>query len=222
MTTPFMRAYTQLLVKTCHRRGVHAMGGMAAHPESSATPRRTSARSRRCARTSCARRATATTARGSRTPLVPVATRGLRRRPRRAAEPARAASATTSTVARGRSPRRARRGRRRTEEGARARTSASGIHYLESWLRGVGCVPHLQPDGRRGDRGDLARAGLAVDARTARLDDGAASRRSSRRRGDTREAGETVSRADRRRASLRARLRSSDDFVEFLTLPAYE
>ena len=25
-----MRAYTQLLVKTCHRRGVHAMGGMAA------------------------------------------------------------------------------------------------------------------------------------------------------------------------------------------------
>ncbi|MFO0727320.1 MAG: malate synthase A [Myxococcota bacterium] len=30
MTQPFMRAYTQLLVKTCHRRGVHAMGGMAA------------------------------------------------------------------------------------------------------------------------------------------------------------------------------------------------
>jgi len=30
MTTPFMRAYTQLLVKTCHRRGAHAMGGMAA------------------------------------------------------------------------------------------------------------------------------------------------------------------------------------------------
>jgi len=30
MTVPFMRAYTQLLVKTCHRRGAHAMGGMAA------------------------------------------------------------------------------------------------------------------------------------------------------------------------------------------------
>jgi malate synthase len=30
MTTPFMRAYTELLVKTCHRRGAHAMGGMAA------------------------------------------------------------------------------------------------------------------------------------------------------------------------------------------------
>jgi malate synthase len=30
MEQPFMRAYTQLVIKTCHRRGVHAMGGMAA------------------------------------------------------------------------------------------------------------------------------------------------------------------------------------------------
>jgi malate synthase len=30
MTTPFMRAYTELLVQTCHRRGAHAIGGMAA------------------------------------------------------------------------------------------------------------------------------------------------------------------------------------------------
>jgi malate synthase len=30
MTVPFMRAYTQLLIKTCHKRGAHAMGGMAA------------------------------------------------------------------------------------------------------------------------------------------------------------------------------------------------
>ena len=30
MTTPFMAAYSQLVIKTCHRRGVHAMGGMAA------------------------------------------------------------------------------------------------------------------------------------------------------------------------------------------------
>ena len=30
MTAPFMRAYTELLVKTCHKRGAHAMGGMAA------------------------------------------------------------------------------------------------------------------------------------------------------------------------------------------------
>jgi malate synthase len=30
MTSPFMRAYALLLVKTCHKRGAHAMGGMAA------------------------------------------------------------------------------------------------------------------------------------------------------------------------------------------------
>ena len=30
MTVPFMKAYSELVIKTCHRRGVHAMGGMAA------------------------------------------------------------------------------------------------------------------------------------------------------------------------------------------------
>jgi malate synthase len=30
MTAPMMRAYTELLVRTCHKRGAHAMGGMAA------------------------------------------------------------------------------------------------------------------------------------------------------------------------------------------------
>ncbi|MFL5400600.1 MAG: malate synthase A [Myxococcales bacterium] len=29
MTVPFMRAYTELLIKTCHRRNAHALGGMA-------------------------------------------------------------------------------------------------------------------------------------------------------------------------------------------------
>jgi malate synthase len=38
MTVPFMRAYTQLLVKTCHGRGAHAMGGMAAFVPSRKTP----------------------------------------------------------------------------------------------------------------------------------------------------------------------------------------
>ena len=30
MTAPLMRAYTELLVRTCHKRGAHAIGGMAA------------------------------------------------------------------------------------------------------------------------------------------------------------------------------------------------
>jgi malate synthase len=39
MTVPFMRAYTQLLVKTCHRRGALAIGGMAAFIPSRKDPR---------------------------------------------------------------------------------------------------------------------------------------------------------------------------------------
>jgi malate synthase len=38
MTVPFMRAYTELLVKTCHRRGAHAMGGMSAFIPSRKNP----------------------------------------------------------------------------------------------------------------------------------------------------------------------------------------
>ena len=38
MTVPFMRAYTELLVKTCHRRGTHAIGGMAAYIPSRKDP----------------------------------------------------------------------------------------------------------------------------------------------------------------------------------------
>ena len=38
MTVPFMRAYTKLLVRTCHRRGAHAIGGMAAFVPNRADP----------------------------------------------------------------------------------------------------------------------------------------------------------------------------------------
>jgi len=38
MTVPFMRAYTELLVATCHRRGAHAIGGMAAFISSRKDP----------------------------------------------------------------------------------------------------------------------------------------------------------------------------------------
>ena len=48
MTVPFMRAYTELLVRTCHRRGAHAMGGMAAF-----VPSRRDAEANAQARRSC-------------------------------------------------------------------------------------------------------------------------------------------------------------------------
>lgn len=43
MTTPFMRAYTELLVASCHRRGAHAIGGMAAFIPNSKDPQATEA-----------------------------------------------------------------------------------------------------------------------------------------------------------------------------------
>ena len=88
MTLPFMRAYTDLLVATCHRRGAHAIGGMAAFipnrrdPEVTTRgagqgPRRQGARVRRRLRRHVGR------------PSRPRAGRhgDLRRRPRRPAEP---------------------------------------------------------------------------------------------------------------------------------------
>jgi malate synthase len=42
MMVPFMRAYTELLVKTCHERAAHAIGGMAAFVPSGADPEATS------------------------------------------------------------------------------------------------------------------------------------------------------------------------------------
>jgi malate synthase len=38
MTVPFMREYTELLVRTCHKRGAHAIGGMAAFVPSRKDP----------------------------------------------------------------------------------------------------------------------------------------------------------------------------------------
>ncbi len=43
MTSPFMAAYANLLVKTCHRRGAHAIGGMAAFVPSRTNPEATTA-----------------------------------------------------------------------------------------------------------------------------------------------------------------------------------
>jgi malate synthase len=39
MSAPFLRAYTELLVSTCHRRGTHAIGGLAAFPPSRCDPK---------------------------------------------------------------------------------------------------------------------------------------------------------------------------------------
>ena len=69
MTAPFMRAYTELLVRTCHKRGAHAIGGMAAFIPNRRDPEANEqAPWRRSRATRTARPATASTAPGWPTP----------------------------------------------------------------------------------------------------------------------------------------------------------
>src|SRR3546814_17658436 len=47
MTQPFLKAYSELLIQTCNRRGAHAMGGMAAQiPNSGAAEANAEAQAR--------------------------------------------------------------------------------------------------------------------------------------------------------------------------------
>ena len=64
MTTHCMQSYSLLAIKTCHRRGIHAIGGMAAQIPIKNDPQANERRWRRFAPTRCARPATVTTARG--------------------------------------------------------------------------------------------------------------------------------------------------------------
>ncbi len=140
MTVPFMRAYTKLLVQTCHRRGAHAIGGMAAFIPNRRDPEVTETRAGPGARGQGARdRATASMARGS-----PIPT-SFRSRPR-------SSTGSWATV------RTRRIGRRRmrwrvaadladftvdggavTDAGIRANVRVA-LAYLDSWLRGTGAA----------------------------------------------------------------------------------
>ena len=91
MTAPMMRAYTELLVATCHRRGAFAMGGMAAFIPSRRDPEVNGGRSRRSRRTRNARPATGSTGPGSPTPTWSRCAGGVRPGARRPAEPTRPA-----------------------------------------------------------------------------------------------------------------------------------
>ena len=67
MTTHFMRSYAELLIKTCHRRNIHAMGGMAAQiPIKNDEAANAEAFAKVQGRQGARGDATATTARGSR------------------------------------------------------------------------------------------------------------------------------------------------------------
>ena len=140
MTVPFMRAYTELLVKTCHARGAHAMGGMAAFIPSrrdedatasalEAGARRQGARGRRRLRRHLGG-PSRPGARGHARCSTPCSASG---RTRSSASATRWTSAprTCSTMAD--TPGEV------TEAGLRSNVNV-GIQYISSWLRGNGAA----------------------------------------------------------------------------------
>jgi malate synthase len=232
MTVPFMKAYSDLVVKTCHARGAHAMGGMAA-----VIPSRTDEEANKKAfeavRDDKQREAEA----GfdgtwvAHPDSVPVATEAfddvLGSKPNQVDKQRDDVTASAEALLDVEST-----PGERTEEGLRSNVNV-GIQYISSWLRGNGAA------GIYGLMEDAATAEIARGQvwqwihHGATLDDGreitpelvrelATSELEKIRSeiGDD-EWFENEGRPDLSRA-LFERVALSDEFVEFLTLPAYE
>jgi len=139
MTVPFMRAYTQLLVKTCHKRGAHAMGGMAAF-----IPSRRDAEVNRVALAKVKEDKDREVGDGfdgtwvAHPDLVPTATEAFDRvlgdRPNQLDRQRPDVHVTAGELIDVRVP-----GGTITEGGLRLDVSV-GIQYIESWMRGVGAA----------------------------------------------------------------------------------
>ena len=156
-----MRSYAELLVKTCHRRGAHAIGGMAAFIPSRRDPEVNAvalAKVREDKEREAGQGYDGTWV--AHPDLVPVAMeifdRVLGDRPNQlevlrddvdgSAADLLNVAATPGEI---------------TEAGLRNDISV-GIQYLAAWLQRLGRGRDLQPDGGRRDLGDLTLAGLAV------------------------------------------------------------
>jgi malate synthase len=214
MTVPFMRAYTELLVKTCHRRGAHAMGGMAAF-----VPSRRDAEVNEVALTRVRddkRREAGDGFDGTwvaHPDLVPVATEEfdavLGSRPNQVERRREEVDVAAGDLLDVRIPE-----GEITDEGVRMNVSV-GLRYLESWLRGAGAVAiyNLMEDAAtaeisRSQTWQWLRHGRIERERVVALEDA-----------ELAEAGEG------RWAEARAlfdEVALSAELTEFLTLPAYE
>jgi malate synthase len=232
MTVPFMKAYSDLVVKTCHARGAHAMGGMAA-----VIPSRTDEEANKQAFEAVRSDKEREASDGfdgtwvAHPDSVPVATEafdavlGSRanqvERQRDDVTPSAAALLDVASTP-----------GERTEEGLRSNVNV-GIQYLSSWLRGNGAA------GIYGLMEDAATAEIARGQvwqwirHRATLDDGRTvtpelvrELESSELEKIRSEIGDdkwfqTEGRPDLSR-SLFERVALSEEFIEFLTLPAYE
>ena len=139
MTVPFMRAYTELLVQACHRRGAHAIGGMAAFVPSRKDPKVNEVAFAKVREDKAREAADGFDGTWVAHPdLVPLAREvfdgTLRGRPNQLARLRDDVVVTANELLDVRVP-----GGRTTEAGLRGNVRVA-IQYLEAWLRGTGAV----------------------------------------------------------------------------------
>ena len=230
MTVPFMRAYTERLVLTCHRRGAHAMGGMAAFIPSRRDAAVNDAAMRRVREDKERESADGFDGTWVAHPdLVPLATEvfdgilgsAAHQRERRVAEaplgsevPGDPAALLDLRVD----------GGRVTEAGVRLNVSVA-LQYLDSWLRGNGAaaINNLMEDAATAEisRSQLwqwrTSATSLDDERPLDVD-----RYRAIRVEELDALGGSSAARLRDAAELLDRLVLDDDLVEFLTLPAYD
>ena len=207
MAVPFMHAYTELLVRTCHRRGAHAIGGMAAF-----IPSRKDPEVNRVALAKVREDKERESRAGfdgtwvAHPDLVPVATEifdavlgshaNQLDRLREDVVPDEAALLSIPDTP-----------GEITDQGLRTNVSV-GIRYLDAWLHGVGAaaIDNLMEDAATAE---ISRSQVWQWVRTGRFD-----AEQVRREAAEVEAGEEA-------RELFLDLALADELVEFLTLPAY-
>ncbi|WP_052669103.1 malate synthase A [Nitriliruptor alkaliphilus] len=229
MTVPFMRAYSELLVSACHRRGAHAIGGMSAFIPSRRDPEVT-ARALAKVRADKEREADDGFD-GSwvaHPDLVPLCTEvfsdRLGDRPNQLDRPHGEVSTDPDALLDLRST-----GGAITRAGVRTNV-AVGVEYLAAWLGGRGAVAidNLMEDAATAEisRAQLwqwREAGATCDDGTP-IDDalvGGMLTEEMSRLVDLSPDEETAARV-RTAAELFTRVALGSDFVDFLTLPAYD
>jgi malate synthase len=228
MTAPFMRAYALLLVKTCHRRGAPAMGGMAAQIPIKNDPAANAAAMDKvrqdkirevtdgCDGTWVAHPGLVPVAKAIFDEHMPQPNQYGRQRPDVQVSAADLLHFAPEKPI--------------TEAGVRNNISV-GIQYLGAWLAGNGCVPvfNLMEDAATAE---ISRSQIWQWIRSGKgvLDDGRKVTKTLFTQLLREELpkvrttlGEAAWQAGRyeQAASLFERITTDDDYVEFLTLPAY-
>jgi len=208
MTVPFMRSYTELLVRSCHRRGAHAIGGMAAFIPSRRDPEVNEvalAKVREDKERESGDGFDGTWV--AHPDLVPVATEVfdavLCERPNQVDRLREEVKATAGQLIDFTVP-----GGEVTDAGLHVNVSV-GVRYLDAWLNGVGAaaIDNLMEDAATAE---ISRAQVWTWVKAGRF--------TPER---VREEVAAVEAGDAAKA-LFEEVALGDPFVEFLTLPAYE